>query len=204
MKVFRVVSTCAFFFLFSFSQVCAGDKEDDARKLKVGLSMWFDGYVMGGSGWEGPVSELYFEVTGKARIPGTLAKQFFILEITGEWEEETAFVRFSHQGDFYGYAGFGAEFPVFLNLEVGSYWDYEDGGESWRATIKAIEDVTVPAGLFRDCVKVRKQCLSCSDPGEVEWFKVGFMLVQGIDWGDSPPTLSRLRSVERLHYPDDD
>ena len=91
-------------------------------------------------------------------------------------------------------------------LEVGSFWDYQEGGETYRAEILAIEDITVPAGLFRDCVMVWRHRLTGSNPslGMLEWFSVGFMLVQEIKLGDSPMILQQLRSIEWLDYDDND
>jgi hypothetical protein len=56
--------------------------------------------------------------------------------------------------------------------------------------------VTVPAGTFTGCWKIRTTCVACDDDYYIEWLKPGFMVVKWIDyWTHEPePVTYKLKS----------
>ena len=65
------------------------------------------------------------------------------------------------------------------------------------STIEAIEDVTVPAGTYTGCVKIKHECKACSGAAYwYEWVKPGFMMVKWVDyWTDNAPVTHKLYST---------
>ena len=78
------------------------------------------------------------------------------------------------------------------NICYGNKRQLEQPGHTWKSdgdeiesTILAIENVTVPAGTFTGCLKIRHRCTSCSGSADwIEWVKPGFFMVKWVDYWD--------------------
>jgi hypothetical protein len=89
---------------------------------------------------------------------------------------------------------------------VGATWTNYNYEGKWtrKATLEAIETVTVPAGTFPGCYKFHKQALNSGDPQPdwYEWICPGIGMVKWLDyWVDAsehPPILHALQSVRTV------
>jgi hypothetical protein len=93
------------------------------------------------------------------------------------------------------YDGFCEEQLKWQQAPVGTTWSYvEADGDEKESKILAIENVTVPAGTFTGCLKIRHRCTNCPGSGDsIEWVKPVFFMVKWVDyWDDNPPVTSRL------------
>lgn len=96
-----------------------------------------------------------------------------------------------------------------INMGEGKGWRLAPVGTTWTntneygerdvTTIEAIENVTVPAGTFTDCIKFHNECLDATDPDPMwdEWIKPGLFVVKWVDyWGGGPenPRVHELQS----------
>jgi len=92
----------------------------------------------------------------------------------------------------------GAEELGFTNAPLGARWTDTSCGGTMIATNEAIESVTVPAGTFTGCVRVRKQddYPGAAYPVWIEWWKPGFGQVKWIDYNvdpsENPPIVYQL------------
>ena len=92
-----------------------------------------------------------------------------------------------------------AETVEWLAATPGTTWtnfNYE-GQFTRKATVEAIETVTVGAGSFDGCLKFHKQALDVPDstPEWYEWVKPGFGMVKWIDyWVENAPVVYELQS----------
>ncbi len=78
---------------------------------------------------------------------------------------------------------------------VGTTWSHvESDGDEIESKILAIEKVTVPAGTFTGCLKIRHRCTNCSGSADwIEWVKPGFFMVKWVDyWDDNAPVTYKL------------
>jgi len=103
----------------------------------------------------------------------------------------------SNQKEAFEYDGFGVEHLAWQNAPVDTCWSYKHfDGEIIEACIEAKETVTVPAGTFEGCLKIRKTCVNCDDDYYIEWVKPDFGVVKWIDyWTHKPePVIYELKS----------
>ena len=176
------------------SQVYAWDK---LIPLKVGQTFTFTVKDGDSNTWEQVLA-----VTGNTTIP-SLGKTFFHLDIMdvgkdGPLDDPEMETARSTSTKVFSYDGFGVEHLVFHNAPRGTCWSYEDfDGEITEACIEAKGiTVTVPAGTFTGCLRIRKTCVTCDDDYYIEWLKPGFMVVKWIDyWTSKPePVIYKLKS----------
>lgn len=182
-------------FIFAFFSI---NSEVYAAKLlfplKVGQTITYSVTDNDGNTWE----HVYF-ISAKPILPSMNKSYYLIEQIGGEAPGEMndiALLRSTSTG-VYLYLGFGKEVSIWQNGNVGTTWTYQIGDETVQQTIEAIETVTVPAGTFAGCLKIREDCISC-DPISVDtinWIKPGFGLVKTIDYkgAEHPPIVKELK-----------
>lgn len=75
---------------------------------------------------------------------------------------------------------------------IGTTWtNIDEYGERVVTSIESIENVTVPAGTFYDCIKFHNVSLDTADPEPMwdEWIKPGLFIVKWVDyWGGGTHT----------------
>ncbi|MFA5352916.1 MAG: hypothetical protein WC291_01690 [Thermodesulfovibrionales bacterium] len=133
-------------------------------------------------------------VSGLAQIPPSLL--YYTLDQKGQGESRLIGIR-STAADVRQYDGFGKEYIIWKKAAVGTVWSYiENSGQKIQRKIEAIENVTVPAGTFTNCLKIHNKCANCSGVTDwYEWVKPGFMMVKWVDyWADNAPVTHRLKS----------
>lgn len=192
-KSLSILIMLVFALLLASSQVYAVEK---LIPLKVGQTFTYAVTDGDGNTWEQVLA-----VSGNTTIP-SLGKTFFHVDEMDIGEEgplddpEMSNIR-STQTQAFVYYGFGVEYLAFQKAPVGTCWSYTDfEGEEKEACIEAIRTVTVPAGTFKGCLKIRKTCVACDNDYYIEYIKPGFMLVKWIDyWTDKPePVIYELKS----------
>jgi len=90
---------------------------------------------------------------------------------------------------------FNSEIIAWKKGPVGTTWTYGDT----TATIEAIENVTVPAGTYTQCLKIKKTDKGSSNSPWYEWIKPGFFQVKWVDYQISPasaaPVIYELKQI---------
>ena len=86
----------------------------------------------------------------------------------------------------FGFAGVGREFLVWQNAPIGTTWT--NGTDVM--TIVTNEHVTVPAGVFSNCIAIAREDTSEPPPYNrlVEWVKPGLFMVRWVDYFATPGT----------------
>ena len=138
-------------------------------------------------------------ISGTTNIP-CLNKTYFsgdvILKHQGVPLDNAEFFNFrSTLTKVFVYDGFCKEHMLWQQAPVGTTWSHvESEGDEIESKILAIENVTVPAGTFTGCLKIRHRCTNCSGSADwIEWVKPGFFMVKWVDyWDDNPPVTYRL------------
>jgi hypothetical protein len=131
--------------------------------LRVGESLIYEGTDDQGNTWEET-----FYVSGTARI-NCVNKSYYIVETGPPEDVEISFVR-STRDKVYVYTPACDETMEYQNGPSGTSWTIK-GGRKDR-TIEAIETVTVPAGTFKNCLRIRTRHIDCDPPCDdgLEWF----------------------------------
>ena len=81
-------------------------------------------------------------------------------------------------------AGPAQEDKDWQNLPVGSVWT----NGSVEIRVEAVEPVSVPAGVFADCIKFKKHELGAAEEDAwYEWVKPGLLMVKWVDYSCSNP-----------------
>lgn len=191
-KSLSILIMLVFALLLFSSQVYALEK---LIPLKVGQTFTYAVKDGVGNTWERVLA-----VSGNTTIP-SLGKTYFHLDRMdigeeGPLDDPVMFNIRSTPTKVFTYDGFGVEHLTFQN--VGTCWKYTDfEGEEKEACIEAKGiTVTVPAGTFTGCLRIRTTCVACDDDYYIEWIKPGFMVVKWIDyWTHEPePVIYRLKS----------
>jgi hypothetical protein len=138
-------------------------------------------------------------ISGTTNIP-CLNKNYFLVDMKYTYQgvplDNAAFFNFrSTLTKVFVYDGFCKEHLKWQQAPVGTTWSYvELEGDEIENTILAIENVTVPAGTFKGCLKIEHRCTNCSgDARWIEWAKPGFFMVQWVDyWADNQPVTYKL------------
>jgi hypothetical protein len=114
------------------------------------------------------------------------------MEVSGDLDQGSFLLSWSkHNTEAYMY-GVGIEAIALPKGDVGTYWEYDEGGSRISAEIIATGvTVVVPSGSYSECVLVEKHNITggSSSPPWFEYWKPGFFLVASL-------SLLRYRSGE--------
>lgn len=142
-------------------------------------------------------------VTGKANIK-CMGKSYYILESTGTSspDDYDMYMARATKDTLYTYYGLCTEDAPYRFGPVGTTWTYEGG--NFDRTIEAIETVTVPAGTFENCLRIRQRDLhSCPSPVDdiLEWFSLdGLGTVKEIRYDNGSCIPIPERTIELKSY----
>lgn len=166
-------------------------------KPKIGQILTFTVTPTVGDSWE-----MQSVITGKAKIKCT-QKPYFIMEKTGTESpnQYSMTIARATRDAIYVYGGLCSEEAVYQLGPVGSSWIYRGG--RFERTIEAIETVTVPAGTFEDCLKIRQRDRSCNPPVDdiLEWFSLdGLGTVKEIRYDNASCTPTVNQTIELKSY----
>lgn len=93
-----------------------------------------------------------------------------------------------------------SEIPYWKNAGAGSNWTYVNAGDTNAVDVAAIENVTVGAGSYTNCLKIHRQDLNpgASQNQWNEWIKPGFFMVKWEDYAitdtNAAPVVYELQS----------
>ena len=172
--------------------------DSSTKSLKVGQVLIFQGVDAAGTTYQEK-----WVVSGTARLPAATQKNYLLMEVSGDLDQGIFLLSWSkHNTEAYMYGGFGIEAIALPEGEVGTYWEYDEGGS--RISAEIIETgvtVVVPSGSYSECVLVEKHNITggSSSPPWFEYFKPGFFLVKWTDYyaRENAPVEWELISVER-------
>lgn len=139
------------------------------------------------------------------RIAGSVAilsasDNYFLVDVrehyTGDppdgLPEDEIWLGRSTDKQLYGFFGVGREFLVWQNAPIGTSWT--NGSEV--STILTNETVSLPAGVFSNCIKTEREDTNPNWPYRLtEWINPGFFMVKWEDYTSSgAPVVSTLTS----------
>ena len=184
---------CFFAVLAIFASVLLASTADADKFLpfRVGWTGIYKCTDNTGNTWEETIL-----VSGKGRAGG---HKYFILDFYAEGDMYALhkLIR-STRNEVYDYMGLGTEYVVVQDVPIGTTWTFTNlKGETVERTLEAIETVTVPAGVFEGCFKVRWTYGDSTEIDGCQWFQRGFGLVKEIAYhGRNWPIVNELTSWE--------
>lgn len=131
-----------------------------------------------------------YSVVGMATLP-VMTNNYWILALThsysgnppsGITDDQMLLTRSTDKAVFV-LQGIGQEIMAWQNQAIGTTWTYGDT----TATIESIEDVSVPAGNYTGCLKIKKTDQSNPALPWYEWIKPGFFQVKWLDYQIDDP-----------------
>ena len=125
-------------------------------------------------------------MAGSVSIPSA-TDNYFLVDVREQYTgdppadlpKDEIWIGRSTDTQLYGFFGVGREFLVWQNAPIGTTWT--NGTEV--STILTNENVSVPAGVFSNCIKTEREETNPNWPYRLaEWIKPGFFMVKWEDY----------------------